>query len=273
MGGLVNTLLDALDPDMQVERAKTLFDTETPTDEQVKQATQHLIERACGPFDQPKLRNTLIGIRQRHEQTIDIVSQDRLIDAGYDAQAREKAQTIVGSFERFIAENKDELTALQLIYSRPYGKRELTYEQIDELAEAIKKPPHQLTQEGLFEAYRRLDASRVRGAGPAKLLTNLVSLLRFAIGETDVLEPWPMTVEERFQGWLAAQERMGRTFTPEQMDWLAMIRDHVGTSLTISLEDFEYAPFHEKGGPIRAYHLFGRDLGGLLVELNEVLAA
>jgi len=33
------------------------------------------------------------------------------------------------------------------------------------------------------------------------------------------------------------------------------------------------APFHDKGGPVKAYQTFGKDLDGLLKELNEVLAA
>jgi type I restriction enzyme R subunit len=215
----------------------------------------------------------MIDIRQRSDQTIDSVSIDLLLSAGYDAQAREKARAMVGTFERFIQEKRDELTALQMIYSKPYGRRQLTYEQIDELAKAIKKPPYELRTELVWQAYERLEASRVRRAGPAKLLANLVSLLRFAIGESDVLEPWPMTVEERFEGWLAQQERMGRRFTPEQMEWLEMIRYHVGTSLTIGMDDFELVPFCEKGGPLRAYDLFGQELDGLLLELNEALAA
>jgi len=32
-------------------------------------------------------------------------------------------------------------------------------------------------------------------------------------------------------------------------------------------------PFHDKGGPVKAYQTFGTDLNKLLEELNEVLAA
>jgi hypothetical protein len=46
-----------------------------------------------------------------HAQTIDTVSQDQLIEGGYSAQAKEKAQNLVKSFEEFIRENKDEITA------------------------------------------------------------------------------------------------------------------------------------------------------------------
>jgi type I restriction enzyme R subunit len=35
--------------------------------------------------------------------------------------------------------------------------------------------------------------------------------------------------------------------------------------------DLELAPFYERGGPVKAYRLFGPGLGGMLEELNEVL--
>ena len=127
---IVNKLLDALDPDKLLEKAKEIFNTEKPTEEQVKKSGEELVQIACAPFDNPELRNTLIEIKKRNEQIIDIVSKDTVIFAGVDAQAKEKARTIVDTFKKFIEKNKDELTALQIIYSKPYGKRHLTYEEI-----------------------------------------------------------------------------------------------------------------------------------------------
>jgi type I restriction enzyme, R subunit len=54
---------------------------------------------------------------------------------------------------------------------------------------------------------------------------------------------------------------------------LGLIRDHIATSLSIDPEDFEYAPFSQRGGLGRVHQLFGEQLPGLLDELNEVLAA
>jgi type I restriction enzyme, R subunit len=65
----------------------------------------------------------------------------------------------------------------------------------------------------------------------------------------------------------------GEGFSPDQREWLELIRDHVATSLSIEPEDFEYAPFSQRGGLGRAHQLFGEGLEGLLEELNEVLAA
>ena len=112
----------------------------------------------------------------------------------------------------------------------------------------------------------------MRNAGPQKLLTDIISLIRFATGQSDILEPFSETVEQRFTNWLSEQERLGR-FTPEQTEWLNMIKDHIKTSLSIDMDDFEYTPFQEKGGPVKIYQLFGNDLDNVLQELNEVLAA
>ncbi|MBL7119342.1 MAG: DEAD/DEAH box helicase family protein [Dehalococcoidia bacterium] len=268
---IINSLLDAVDPDKQLGKAKELFQTETPTAEQVEKASEELAKEACAPFDSPNLRNTIIDVKKKSEQTIDTVSKDTLILAGFDEQAKEKARTIVDTFKRFIKDNKDELTALQIIYSKPYGRRHLTYEEIRQLADAIEKPPYQLTSELVWQAYEQLGKSKVRGAGPQKLLTNIISLVRFAMGESDVLEPFSETVDRRFDHWLLEQEDLGRHFTAAQKAWLEMIKEHIAASASIGMDDFEYAPFSQKGGIVKAYGLFEQELDRILEELNEVL--
>ena len=270
---LIDNLLDAVDPDKHLDKAKDIFETERPTEDQVREVCQASIADACEPFNSPRLRNTIIDIKQRHEQIIDVVSKDKVIFSGFDAQAKERARKIVDTFRQFIEENKDELSALQIIYSKPYGKRHLTYEQIKELAEAIEKPPYELAPEIIWQAYEQLEKSKVRGAGPQKLLTNIISILRFTIGESDVLEPFCETVNRRFDAWMVEQEQAGRRFTAGQMEWLKLIKDHIATSLKISMEDFEYAPFYEKGGPVGVYQIFGEELSRIMEQLNQRLAA
>jgi type I restriction enzyme R subunit len=120
-------------------------------------------------------------------------------------------------------------------------------------------------------AYEQLEKSKVKGAGPQKLLTNIVSLVRFAVGSVDVLEPFSETVNRKFGEWFAAQETLGRKFTPEQKEWLIMVKDHIATSLRIEMDDFENVPFNQKGGAVKAYQLFGQELNKVLEELNTVL--
>ena len=62
------------------------------------------------------------------------------------------------------------------------------------------------------------------------------------------------------------------TFTPEQRAWLELIRDHIATAISIEPNDFNYAPFSQRGGLGKAHQLFP-ELPKLLDELNEALAA
>jgi len=265
---LINSLFDAVNPDRHIEKAKELFKTEEPTNEQVKKAASELVKQACIPFDNPLLRKTITDIKHRSEQIIDTVSGDKLLSAGFEQSVAEEK---INTFKKFIEENKDELTALQVIYSKPYSQRNLTFKAIQELAEAIKKPPHNLTPELVWLAYQQLEKSKVKGVGPQRLLTNIISLVRFSIGKSDILEPFSETVNHKFIQWLSQQEELGRTFTSEQKKWLFLIKDHIATSLSIEIDDFEYSPFNQKGGAFKAYQLFGIELNNILLEMNTVL--
>jgi type I restriction enzyme R subunit len=234
-------------------------------------AYEELTKSACALFDDPKFRNTVIDVKKRSEQIIDVISQDKVTFFGYDAQSASKARLMVDSFKDFIEKNKDELTALQIIYGKPYGQRHLTYEEIKQLAEAIRKPPYGLTPELLWLAYGQLEKSKVKGAGPQKLLTNIISLVRFAIGESDALEPFPDVVSRRFGAWVIDQEKSGRKFSAEQMEWLTMIKDHIASSLSIGIDDFENVPFNQKGGAVKAFQVFGQGLSKTLEEMNLAL--
>ncbi len=201
-----------------------------------------------------------------------LISQDQVIEAGFSAAALDRAKKVVESFEQFIKDHKDEITALQILYSRPYKQR-LKFEDVKELADAIEKPPYLWNESQLWQAYAALEKSKVKGASAKRILTDLVSLVRFATHQENELVPFPERVNANFKWWLATQERGGKRFTQEQMRWLEMIRDHVAANLSIEPSDFDYAPFAQQGGIGKGHQLFGDELGRLLEDLNGVLAA
>jgi type I restriction enzyme R subunit len=88
-----------------------------------------------------------------------------------------------------------------------------------------------------------------------------------------VLEPFAESVTMRFNEWLMDKAKAGAVFTPEQLAWLGLIRDHIATSLSIEPDDLELSPFNQRGGLGKAHQLFGEQLPKLLDELNAVLAA
>ncbi len=205
------------------------------------------------------------------EQVIDEISVDEVTTAEFAVDAKARAAQTIESFREFLDEHQDEITALQVLYSKPYAQR-LTYRDVKELAEAIGRPPHRWTPERLWEAYETLDASKVRGSA-GTLLTNIVSLVRFTLDGGGELVPFPEQVQERFDAWLLQQQNGDRTFTADQLDWLRLICDHLAASLSIEPREFMDPPFSQRGGLHRARELFGQDLDNLLAELTDVVAA
>ena len=271
MPEVISKLVASVDPDVVEAQACEQLAVPMPTPEQIVRVGEELRREALTPFLNPELRNRLLTVQQDTEQVIDKVSVDEIISAGHSEADKEKAKAVVDSFAAYIEEHKDEITALQILYSRPYGKH-LTLKEIKELAEAIGRPPYRWTPDTLWRAYEALEKSRVHGSGK-RILTDLVSLVRFALDQEPVLAPFEETVRTRFEKWMTSQEADGRVFTAEQRKWLEMIRDHVASSLTVEMNDFDLTPFSSEGGLGKARALFGTDLAGLLTDLNEVLAA
>ncbi|WP_079417945.1 type I restriction-modification enzyme R subunit C-terminal domain-containing protein [Thiomonas intermedia] len=247
-------------------------------------AHRQAIETAVRPLHDPKVRELLADLKRRDDLVIDTVSADEVLEAGFSADALDRARGMVQNFEQFIADNKDEITALQVLYSKPY-KHRLTFEAVKELADAIEKPPYLWNESQLWNAYAALEKSKVKGASGRRILTDLVSLVRFAIHQDNELIPFPERVNANFRAWLASQQKTpsplageGRgegasRFTTEQMKWLEMIRDHIAANLGIEPDDFEYAPFSQHGGLGKVHQLFGDKLNAMIEELNETLAA
>ena len=249
-------MIAALDPDHQYAVAEAGTEAGEPTAEEVKKAAADLIEAAVYPLaSNPELRIKIVDFRRSYEQIIDETSMDKVLHAGYST---ERARQTVDDFRQFIEDNKDEITALQILYSHPYSRR-LSFKDIRDLANAIGRPPHQWTPEGLWAAYEALDKSKVHGSGQ-RVATDLVSLVRFALGEENELVPFPEKVNERFAAGLLQQENAGREFTDEQRRWLEEIRDHIAASMSISTDDLDYTPFVERGGIGKAFEVFGDDL-------------
>ncbi|MBM2813805.1 MAG: type restriction protein res subunit [Ignavibacteria bacterium] len=276
MNQIIHDLLNSYDPDKQFEKAKELFkitENKESNHEQIEIAKRDLIKTACMPFNKPELRDYFETCRQTHEQIIDNQNIDKLIFAGYDEQAKDKAQQTIESFKKFIAENKDEMIALRIFYDQPYRRRELTFKMIKELYEAIQRPPLLLTIDKLWFAYEHLNGAIVKGKSIKRTLTDIISILRFELGFDTELYPYNDIVNRNFKDWIFRKNAGNMQFTEEQTEWLRMIKDHIISSVNIEKSDFDNTPFAEHGGLMKVWKLFGNDLDNLIEEMNVELVA
>lgn len=270
--GLAARLLDAISPDIvEAELVKRYGSAEAATTAQVEAAQADLKDLACQPLDDAELRNLIKLIKKKTDIVIDELTTDEVTGATFDLQ---QSQQRITSFKDFIEANKNTLLALQILYSQPFPKRRLTYASIRELATRLTDPPHHLSTADVWQAYKRLESSLVRGAPSDKVLTDIISLVQFATGQAELLEPYAARVEQRFNLWIGRQKKAGRDFNEEQMNWLKAIKDYLAANVEIAPADLmKDQPFTAWGGVIAARKLFGAELNGMLDELSEALAA
>ena len=260
-GGLMlhevaGNLMDAIDSDKQA--GKTEREIEKIKDEAVK------------PFNKPSFRQFLLDMSAKTGIFIDELSQDKVLTADING---EKAQNIVSSFNEFIEANKDEIDALSIIYNMQYSKRNLTYSNIRELAEKMREARPPLAPVEIWRAFELLEKNRVQHVNnPARLLTNLVQLVRFALGQDEALEEFDKVANQRFNLWKGRQLRKGVEFSDEQNLWLEIIKDYIIANVRIEKEDIQEALF-DKGGIIRARKIFGKDLDTILADMSLALVA
>ena len=275
LGELAAALLRAFDPDAVAEAATGKHDA-SPAEvapEQYEAAQQALLAAACTPFDAPELREALTRARQEADQTIDGVTLDRVLHQGFDQGAKEKAAGLVAGFRAYLEAHQAEIDALQILYARPYAAGRLTERMLKDLEKTLQGENAAFNEPTLWSAFAATRPGRVRGRTQAARFADLIPLVRFALEQQEHLAPFADSVGERFAAWLGQREAAGEVFNADQRAWLELIRDHVATSLSIEAEDFDYAPFNQRGGRGKAHQLFGGGLPALLEELNEVLAA
>jgi type I restriction enzyme R subunit len=144
---------------------------------------------------------------------------------------------------------------------------------IKELYEALNSPPYSLTIEKLWGAYYQLGDNKVKGISTKRMLTDIVSLIRYELKIDKELAPFSEIINRNFKEWVFRKNAGHIQFTEVQMEWLRMIRDHIMTSMKITQDNFNFTPFDALGGIGKFYQVFGEDYDEIINELNEVLVA
>lgn len=268
---LAENLLNAFDEDVLTAQAQGKFQTSTPTEEQLQTVQREAAGQAAAPFCRPEVRDFIENVRRSHEQIIDNTNPDTLLFAGFDTQKEETADRVIRTFHEFIEENKEEIIALRILYSQTYRDRPMAIEKLKALYQKLRGKG--VTIERLWDCYVIKKPNKVKGSSTLRQLADLVSMIRFEMGQTDSLQPFADKVNYNFQQWTFRHNAGAVHFTPEQMEWLQLVKDHISTSLSIQTEDLDLSPFDRKGGLGRFYAVFGDQYEAILTEMNRELVA
>lgn len=266
-----NNLVRAIDPDFIEERAQVLCGKEIPDDITLEKAQKELAIEALGPFYDPKFRKRLLEMKSDNEQIVDNVSQDQVLFTGFSEEAKDKAQGIIQTFEKFLIENKEELALIKAFYEKSYREK-VKFEDVKKFVTRIESNPILKDQKNIWRAYRTLNPGKVIDESKYAN-TDFISLIQFTAHSVDLLQPYRYSVTERFSEWLGDKSDAGVRYTSEQTEWLELIKDQIANSLEISKEDFERWHLAQKWGLWGFYKAFGENLDTVLKDLNENLVS
>lgn len=278
LGQMSAELLAAFDPDNIEDAAQPEIQSiplikRTPAIEKKirEEAQKRLIETAISTFN-GELNEYIVTVRNLHDQKIDTINLDTVILSEFNRFTLEKAKETIHDFTQYLEQHKNEILALSIFYNQPYNRRKLTLQMVQELLEKLKQDKPMLAPMYVWDAYCTVEKAKAKR--PITELNALVSLVRHACGIDKNLEAFNNTIEHNFNMWLFRQHTGNRNrFTPEQIEWLRMIKDHIMNSYHLDIEDLDYTPFDAQGGRGKMYQLFGNEMMNIIEELNEELVA
>ena len=269
---LISGLLSATDPDAALEAAQQATGQEEPEEAAVAQAGEELLEKAAQPFAaNPQLRQLLVDIHKSYEQTIDTVSADQLIEAGFsDAEAGRAGAVLSGIHTG--EPGRDYGAAAAVRAPLPAAAALRGYQGVGRQAAIAAVDVDDRTHLAGLRAAGSVQSARLRPAGAGRhrvagaLTPPAPRRSWFPLGSG------PTPVSRRGS---QRRRRAGGGFSAEQRRWLVAIRDHIAGSVSIDLDDFQFAPFIQHGavfkGPITV--CLARNWPRMLEELNLALAA
>lgn len=247
------------------------FDIIAPT-EQAKIRRQVIKERAkkvVREISDPKVREFLFKITNSNDQTID-PAIDKILNQGFDTDVEQNKEKIRSLFKDFIDKEKDEITALQIIYNQDYKNRSLTEAMIKELYEKMTFYNSSLKKEMLFAAYGEMTQKK----SVLKQLTDIIQIIKYEWGMVSEISPFADLVRKNYKNWIFLQNNNKQVkFTPEQNQWLELIRDYIAINAGITPADMRSGKFLEMGGGAKFVKLFGSKANAILTELNYTLQA
>ena len=264
---IAGALIQAVDADA-IASAVAASPDEPDGSKNVARAIHAFVQELAAPLaGNIDLRQKLVSIHRSHYLYRDEVTPDILIGAGGVVDT-EKAQKIVTSWAQYLEENKDEITAIQVLYSRPKGAR-ISFNEINDLIQTIRAPHPEWTPEVIWRAYTALQKTN---KSMQNSTADLVSLIRYTLGVTDELEPFAEVVEHRYVNWLEVQKQQGVNFTEQQLWWLDNIKNAICNGVSFSIDQLDMTPFNERGGSMGMAQTFPNALE-LLTEINQELSA
>jgi type I restriction enzyme R subunit len=181
-----------------------------PEYKDINDANSERRELISAVINNVKVRKVLLEINRGFIK-IQNEGADSLVYSGFSIDESKKYAEI---FKDFIEQNRDEVEALRIIYNSEDVA--ITYEMLSDLKRKLEKFNPMLNEKNLWTCYKTLSVNKVGKAGKVKdlekdevgLLTNLIQLVRYALGQKESLYSLQSTSASLFELYCGQNQRV-----------------------------------------------------------------
>lgn len=236
---------------------------------------KELLPPFYSPSDENKIRWQLIArlmnnvparkkLLELHKGYIAITEEDpdKLISAGFTV---ETAKEYIENFQNYIMEHKDDIEALRIIYNSEDTL--ITNSMLYDLSEKLLLEDRHFSAANLWKYYRTLNAGAVDELDEhttAKLLTNLIQIVRYAYGKSQKLTTLMNGFVQRFNLYCGQTQR---DLTTEQVEVMRQIAEYIVSEGAVSAMELNQS---DADLWRRGMNAFGRDAITLNNEMNAL---
>lgn len=195
----------------------------------------------------PKARELLLTLNAGFIKTL-MPGEDTLIFKGF---SMEEAQETTSAFEDYCKKYADEIEALRIIYNN--SSEPLTYSMLRDLSLQLRRANSQFNISQLWNCYSLLNREKVKLRSTQEekeALTNIIQLVRYALGQIDRLDSLCSSANQYFNLWYG---QLQRNISEKQIEVIKQVVRYIASNGTVTIKDIREEDKSQAAQLIRAF--------------------
>lgn len=205
----------------------------------------------------PKARELLLTLNAGFIKTL-MPGEDSLISKGFSI---EEAKETTSAFEEYCKAHADEIEALRLIYNN--SGEPLTYSMLRDLSIQLRRANAQFNVSQLWNCYSLLNRDKVKLRSTQEekeALTNIIQLVRYALGQIDRLDSLCASANQYFNLWYG---QLQRNITEKQIEVIKQVVRYIASNGAVTIKDIREEDKSQAAQLVKAF--------GNISEANQAL--
>lgn len=205
----------------------------------------------------PKARELLLTLNAGFIKTL-MPGEDTLISKGF---SMEEAQETTSAFEDYCKTHADEIEALRIIYNN--SGEPLTYSMLRNLSVQLLRANSQFNVSQLWNCYSLLNREKVKPRSTQEekeALTNIIQLVRYALGQIDRLDSLCSSANQYFNLWYG---QLQRNISDKQVEVIKQVVRYIASNGAVTIKDIREEDKSQAAQLVKAF--------GNLSEANKAL--